>query len=983
MKKGLFSILAGALLVVGCQNYDDQFSNIESQITALASQVAGLSQVQSDLTALAGTVNSLETSVANTVDTALADGLADITTDINTLEGLINDVASAEAVTELTAAVSNTQGDLNELLANSSVFNNSLTVNSVSTLEAFYAMGSSLNIVNGSVNITVNASMDATQELKDKVQGLINNILTVTGDFNFTGTSTTAMPTFLKLTGVQSTTIKGAGEYRLDNLVSAGNIVLNNTYKSKVTIVHLGALTTYAKLSDNALVAGTVDMGSATEFHLTSLAIPAGGALNITTKKDATVALTALTGLNSLGTTQVMTLAFDGAKDISLTNIKDGTITLENVENATISDFYGSIDINGGVENLTVTKGVTLDLVGAADLITATIDMATDYDPLLSTAASTAAALASTYKALTFASQDLTTATVSGKVGTLTVDGQNNLTSLTVTGHTTALVAQNNSDLDTLTVTAATIGNVTVDNNDNMINLTLDHTTYVTAVAGNLGRAISVDGNADLETLTIDANLIDDLSIQLNPDLVTITAGATLLTTGELTATVAIDNNDLTAVKATDNYQAASTAAAPVADAGLYDSGTSGMNTFKVYLGVAAAAPAAGGVKVFFDNISEYSVQGSSATAVYTDTAVPAVAYTASNIYAVVYEEISNAVATGRITRQNMTLVLPIKRDANGSPTALNQTAGQDKITVVNGVGGTISFEGTTAITTVDNLVAAMNGNTTVANVAVSSDRDAFHEQITTIAYTSSDGTAAAVTATVVSGQDKLYFTYGTDPTTGLPIATQATLIAGDTADDIADSIAIALNAATNAYNATGTNASGLGKLLITANVSGTNLADRGPHPFAFQTLTIVTATDSTTVLLAGANAQHILAASSVSNTTAIASGLFNLTQSTAAYSGVRVTIKNTSTTLAANAMSVTFVGTSSVAFAPNVALLVNNDVIGLGTNAQGLIAGGNIVASTVVTATLDYISGFADVEDQVTPTNTAGTTDRTGWLGV
>ena len=63
MKKGLFSILAGALLVVGCQNYDDQFSNIESQITALASQVAGLSQVQSDLTALAGTVNSLQTSV--------------------------------------------------------------------------------------------------------------------------------------------------------------------------------------------------------------------------------------------------------------------------------------------------------------------------------------------------------------------------------------------------------------------------------------------------------------------------------------------------------------------------------------------------------------------------------------------------------------------------------------------------------------------------------------------------------------------------------------------------------------------------------------------------------------------------------------------------------------------------------------------------------------------------------------------------------
>jgi hypothetical protein len=49
MKKGLLSILAGALVVVGCQNYDDQFDNLESQISALASTVAGLSQVQSDL----------------------------------------------------------------------------------------------------------------------------------------------------------------------------------------------------------------------------------------------------------------------------------------------------------------------------------------------------------------------------------------------------------------------------------------------------------------------------------------------------------------------------------------------------------------------------------------------------------------------------------------------------------------------------------------------------------------------------------------------------------------------------------------------------------------------------------------------------------------------------------------------------------------------------------------------------------------------
>ncbi len=86
MKKSLLSILALALVAVGCQNYDDQFSNIESQITALASQVAGLSQVQSDLTALGNTVNSLQSSVGDTVNAALADGLADIDAAVASLE---------------------------------------------------------------------------------------------------------------------------------------------------------------------------------------------------------------------------------------------------------------------------------------------------------------------------------------------------------------------------------------------------------------------------------------------------------------------------------------------------------------------------------------------------------------------------------------------------------------------------------------------------------------------------------------------------------------------------------------------------------------------------------------------------------------------------------------------------------------------------------------------------------------------------------
>ena len=63
MKKGLLSILAGALLEVGCQNYDDQFTDLENQITALTTTVAGLAQVQSEIQGLTSTVASLQSTV--------------------------------------------------------------------------------------------------------------------------------------------------------------------------------------------------------------------------------------------------------------------------------------------------------------------------------------------------------------------------------------------------------------------------------------------------------------------------------------------------------------------------------------------------------------------------------------------------------------------------------------------------------------------------------------------------------------------------------------------------------------------------------------------------------------------------------------------------------------------------------------------------------------------------------------------------------
>ena len=721
MKKGLLSILAGALLVVGCQNYDDQFSALETQINALASTVAGLSQVQSDLSSLAGTVASLSSTVnglGSTIDTAVADGLSDIQADVDAITAAVADVASSEEVDALSTAVADANSDLDELLANSAVFNNNVTINTVATLNAFHAMGSGLNIVNGNVTFTVSAGMDAT-----KIQETVDNILTITGDLTYTGASTEAMPTFKNLSGVASMTIEGAGDYRFDNLVSAGNIILDNDNTAKNTIIHLGSLTTYSSLQDDGGVANTLNFSNATEFHLTSLKVLAGSKLNVTIDEGGTLAMGALTGLNSLDKTDVVDLDITGPSSVAFTTIKDGNIKLIDVKTASISDFYGAIEIGKGVETLTTTKAVALDLSAASDLETATIDIATDYDPLLSATAAATAAKAAAYIAVTFASQDLTTATVSGKVGTLTVDGQNNLTTLTVTGHATALVIQNNNDLSTLTVTGATIGDVTADNNDNMESLTLDHTSYVTTT--DKGTKISVDGNEDLTSLSISASNVDDLSIQTNADLASINLTG-MAAIGGTTANVAIDNNDLKTALVRDAYDA-------TGDTGTYETATSGMNTAQAYLDAAVAAPGTAGVKVFFDEIDSYQTQAS-ATAAYVDATVPAVAYNASNIYAVTYVTANTAAAAVDATKGMVAWTVDNERVITGGQ---HLQIAVDGVKLLSGGAG-LTYEGSGTLDLV------MTGNDVIDIAAI---KNAAHV---------SRATAAGVTIDAKSGGEAI-----------------------------------------------------------------------------------------------------------------------------------------------------------------------------------------------------------------------------------
>jgi PBP1b-binding outer membrane lipoprotein LpoB len=619
MKKGLLSILAGALVVVGCQNYDDQFDNLESQISALASTVAGLSQVQSDLASLAGTVNSLSSSVASLgsqIDTAVADGLSDIQEDIDAIEAAVADVASSEEVSALQDAVDASQEDLDELLANSSVFTGAVTVNSVATLDAFHQMKGSLGIVNGDVTITVSEEMDQT-----KVQELVDAMLTIIGDLTYTSNSSSiAETTFNNLTGVTSITATQGGGYQFAALTSAGTINLFDNYESTVTKIDFRELTSV----DNFFTDTTEDIiefTKATELHLTKLGrysttsakplkliIDEGGALPL-----------AIDDVATDGDQEDLYLEITGPDAITFDNIEDGQLTFTDVKTVTVNGFLGTIVTNDGVESLTADTVVNAPTLGA-DLENITLTGVADADDSDDTHG----------PSITISNQDnLETLTLAGKLGAITLDGNDNLTDVTISADVDGAISigatTNNSDLVNVTLTGSKATGVTVSNNAEIETLTIDTTMQAgTATDAVLDGSVVVSNNDALTSLTISSSNLETLTITGNDDLTTIEgSGITAIgATGE--PTVTIEDNDLTATASVDAEDTTATDdGAASTDLGSIST-DSGMDTLKTYLAL-VAADADSTAEVYFDTVESYTNESDTEVTdqVWVDGAVP------------------------------------------------------------------------------------------------------------------------------------------------------------------------------------------------------------------------------------------------------------------------------------------------------------------------------------------------------------------------
>jgi hypothetical protein len=640
MKKGLLTVLLASLVLVGCQNYDDQFDDLNAQISALKSQVDGLSSLSGQVSSLSGTISGLQSGIAAAQAAATAAGtsadaataavnaipgvdlsgltasLATLQAEVDAIEAAIASTATAAEVAALQTSLTAVETDLADLLTSNNIYATDITISDAASMAAALALGNKVALVNATVTIT-----DATTVSDTDLQTFINRIKTMNGNFVYSSGSTTgAAPTFDEMVSAKAITLTMAGDISFKKLAGATTIQINDDYVSKITSVDFGALASLTAFNDDGTTANKISLSNATNIDLASLTRHTSSSslpFTIETKKGATLDLSAFDDVSTTGVQEDLYMELNGPASFSVTNIADGDMGMTNVATVSVSNFFGTLDVNSGVETLTVVDAVNLDAAGATDLTTATLDFAYDYDPALSTAAAAiaAAGYSDTYTQdladadLSFA--DLETLTVTGKLLDLYVDGTELVTlSIDATMHDLTIAGA--TDLTTLTVASGSkIGNISLSGTTNLAVADFNHTSNLTDVDATAQKSVTfyADGNTALTKLHSTGDDVDTLTITDNAVLAELDFTGLADDGAETTPTpgVTIWGNALVASSASNTVDSdlatADTDDGEADDEGSFDDGTSGMDTLKTYL-THIAATAGSTAFVTFDTLS-------------------------------------------------------------------------------------------------------------------------------------------------------------------------------------------------------------------------------------------------------------------------------------------------------------------------------------------------------------------------------------------
>ena len=946
MKKGLLTVLLASLVLVGCQNYDDQFDDLNAQISALKSQVDGLSSLSGQVSSLSGTISGLQagitaaqsaataagasadaaTAAANAIDlTSLSAGLTTLQAEVDAVQASLATAATASAVAALQAELDAIEADVDELLTTSNIYATNVTVNSASTLDAALALGNKLNILNASATITVSASMDQT-----KVQTLVNRLKTITGNLVFNSSATTET-TFENLTSVSDLTVGQKGGYNFKNLTSADDIILNDLYETNVAVIDFRSLATVTTVTTLGESGEGFHFSQATELHLTKLARYPGD-LTITLKKGATLDMPILDDLGLTGSYENTDLTLNGPASFTTTLMTDGIISLTNVATANITGFRGDIEINAGVETFTGTDVTEISVADTADdLKTFTAKMKRDDLPTLSAAQTAALGYDNASGnlgdiGLGGGLANLETVNISGKAGDITISSAPNLTGVTVSADAFDFTMNDNDNLTSVNVTGAKFHDVSVTGMADLTSLTLNHTTKLpevdtTAANDEKAASLTVQTNASLASLTVSADDIDSLTVTANPALDTVDFTG-LSDDGSASSTaVAFYNNNIAVQLVKDGYndttQDATYVRYTTTDTGSMTS-SSGIATLKTYLdAVVAAASATAGVYVFVDQVDKYEVQGS-ANGVYTDTAVPSAPSVTdessangakTSIYAIVAKQGSESAANSGYARsETVTQTFPITNNAIFNATTALSTnegfainvAGLSKSFMV-GDSYSGSANGST-VQSVADMIKFINADTSWSGtgVTITASNNGYLRSLQEVVYTDDLGGAQTVSA-----NGDIWFKLGSTSISGTIGVT-----AGEGAGDFAGPIATIIDAANHpVHGGSMYSASANGAVVeIREAVSVTGYTDDVTSGASIPSISFVidAAQTSTTAKLGEGDAEDINAysgsvANAVVSNAAIQGGVngFNLYVDTHEVQGISFKLVNTSTSVA------------------------------------------------------------------------------------
>jgi hypothetical protein len=651
MKKGLLTVLLASLVLVGCQNYDDQFDDLNAQISALKSQVDGLGALSGQVSSLSGTISGLQSGIAAAQAAATAAGssadaataavnaipgvdlsgltasLAALQAEVDAIEAAIATTATATEVAALQTSLTAVETDLADLLTSNNVYAVDISITTAAGMASALALGNKVALMNADVTITDNATISDTD-----IQTFVNRIKTMNGTFTYSsGSATGFVPTFDEMVAGTVFALTPAGPLSFKKLASATDVTITTTYSTKITSLDMSALASVSSFNtgtDNQLhlsSATNVDLGALPRY---------GASLSIQTKKGATLDIAALDDKGATGTQSDLALTLNGPDSVTLSLIEDGTITLQNVGTATVSGFYGTLDIKSGVETLTTTDSVFIDLDSASDLVTATLDYKADWDPLLSTAnaAISAAGYSTTYledysATGSIVAADLKTLTITGDLLDLYLD-EANIETLSINANMTDLTMATLTDLTSLTVAGGKIGNITLSDSPNISVANFDHTSNMEnkgSATANKSVSFVVTNNTGLTKLHTTGDLIHTFTVTGNDALTELDmTGVKTRGTETTGGSVNLWDNDLTAVKSTDTTDAETATATTgadggSADVGTTDDGTSGMDTMKIYL-TAIAADTKNTAQVNFDTVSTFDDSETTTTATTLNT---------------------------------------------------------------------------------------------------------------------------------------------------------------------------------------------------------------------------------------------------------------------------------------------------------------------------------------------------------------------------